>query len=196
MAYQPIRPNLASDATQLQRSAMKWLTGRILFLQNNQSIPGAMNPNNYKNKQLFEIGEVFLYHYDPKWKAKLPYYDTFPLVIPIEYYDNGFLGLNLHYLPMNMRMSFLNRLVQLANAAPGTERIRMKISYSILKDSKRLINYLPCVKRYLVDHIRGKMLKIQPHEWLIAYSLPIANFQKATEQKVWRDSRRIINEKR
>lgn len=194
MATPPIIPTPSTE--RLQQISMRWLMGRILYLQNNQSIPGAINPSNYTNKKLFEIGEVFLYHYDPKWKAILPYYDTFPLVIPISLYDNGFLGLNLHYLPMNMRLSFLNRLIELSTVDPASEKIRMKISYSILKDSKRLINYIPCVKRYLIDHVQGRMLKIQPHEWLIAYSLPIANFQKATEQQVWRDSRRKINEKR
>lgn len=175
---------------------MKWLAGRIMFLQNNQTVPGAMNAGNYTDRNKFSTGEVFLYHYDAKWKAKLPYWDAFPLVIPIEYYDNGWLGLNLHYLPMNMRMSFLNRVIQMARLAPGTEKLRMNISYSILKDSKRLINYLPCVKRYLVDHVRGRMLKIQPHEWLLAYTLPIADWQKASQTQVWKDSRRIINENR
>lgn len=196
MAIQPIKPPVTSEAPRQQQIAMKWLVGRITQLQVKQTIPGAINPGNYTNRNLFDIGEVFLYHYDPKWKAKLPYYDTFPLVIPIEFYDNGFLGLNLHYLPMNMRMSFLNRLIRLAAVAPGTERVRMQISYSILKDSKRLINYIPCVKRYLVDHIRGRMLKIQSHEWVIAYNLPIADFQKAGEATVWRDSRRIIAARR
>ena len=42
-------------------------------------------------------GKMYFYFYDPKYKAVLPIYDRFPLVIPIEPYPDGFLGLNLHY---------------------------------------------------------------------------------------------------
>ena len=45
-----------------------------------------------------QFGKLNMFMYDPKLKKKLPYYDTFPLVLPIESYSDGFLGLNLHYL--------------------------------------------------------------------------------------------------
>ena len=41
-----------------------------------------------------------MFVYDPKYKKTLPYYDTFPLVLPLERYSDGFLGLNFHYLPI------------------------------------------------------------------------------------------------
>ena len=47
-------------------------------------------------------GRMSMFIYDPKLKDKLPYYDTFPLVLPIETYSNGFLGINLHYLSVPM----------------------------------------------------------------------------------------------
>ena len=40
------------------------------------------------------IGKMYCYWYDPKTKDKLPRWDRFPLVIPIERYGDGFLGLN------------------------------------------------------------------------------------------------------
>ena len=43
------------------------------------------------------LGKMYFYSYNPKWKDKLPWYDTFPLVFPIERYSDGFLGLNFHY---------------------------------------------------------------------------------------------------
>ena len=45
------------------------------------------------------FGALNMFIYDPKLKNKLPYYDTFPLVLPIERYRDGFLGINFHYLP-------------------------------------------------------------------------------------------------
>ena len=41
-------------------------------------------------------GKMNMFFYDPKHKKKLPYYDTFPLVLPIERYNDGFLGINFH----------------------------------------------------------------------------------------------------
>ena len=44
------------------------------------------------------IGRLNMFFYDPKYKKTLPYYDTFPLVLPIERIPGGFAGINFHYL--------------------------------------------------------------------------------------------------
>ena len=52
----------------------------------------------------YHIGRLNMFLYDPKYKDKLPYYDVFPLVLPIQRYSDGFLGINFHYLTLlNMR---------------------------------------------------------------------------------------------
>ena len=56
------------------------------------------------------IGKMYFFFYDPKLKDSLPYYDRFPLVIPIERYQNGFLGLNLHYIHPKQRIILLDKL--------------------------------------------------------------------------------------
>ena len=59
--------------------------------------PGAMNlirDGMRDNKPFY--GKLNMFFYDPKHKKTLPYYDTFPLVLPLETYNDGFLGLNLH----------------------------------------------------------------------------------------------------
>ena len=43
------------------------------------------------------VGRLNMYFYDPKTKKKLPYYDTFPLVLPVDTFRGGFVGLNFHY---------------------------------------------------------------------------------------------------
>ena len=53
-------------------------------------------------------GTLNMFVYGPKFKKKLPYYDTFPLVLPIETYSDGFLGLNFHYLPIPLRLSLIH----------------------------------------------------------------------------------------
>ena len=59
-------------------------------------------------------GEMYLFMYDPKHKDTLPYYDRFPLVIPIESYPDGFLGLNLHYIHPKQRLILLDKLSETA----------------------------------------------------------------------------------
>ena len=44
-------------------------------------------------------GGMFMYVYDPKHKDKLPYYDVFPLVLPIGGIPGGFLGINVIQIP-------------------------------------------------------------------------------------------------
>ena len=61
------------------------------------------------------IGGMYLFSYNPKTKAKLPYYDRFPLAIPIEPYSNGFLGLNLHYLKPQYRVVILKALTNVTS---------------------------------------------------------------------------------
>ena len=56
-------------------------------------------------------GRLNMFFYSPKHAKVLPYYDTFPLVLPLEKYSDGFLGINLHYLPISLRMRLLDRLV-------------------------------------------------------------------------------------
>lgn len=197
-----IAPALQSDINQFIKASWKWLVGRVDYLLKNKTIPGAINPTNFKNPNLFGIGEMFLYHYDPKLKDKLPYYDIFPLVIVIKMYDDGFLGLNLHYLPYDVRIAFLNKLLDLAYTSPGDTRTRLKINYELLRDSSKFNSYIPCLKRYLISHIRGKISKIESHEWLMVCYLPIANWRKTNDQRgvrqrdIWKESMQKIRNRK
>ena len=44
-----------------------------------------------------------MFVYAPKFAKKLPYYDTFPLVMYLKSAEGGFYGLNFHYLPYALR---------------------------------------------------------------------------------------------
>jgi len=183
---------LVSDKNSLIKQSFNWLVGRMYTLKSNTTIPGAINPSNYINNRLFGVGDVFLYHYDPKTKQKLPYYDKFPLTVIIQQYSDGFLGLNLHYLPYDIRIGFMNKLIKLGSTPLGDTKTRMQISYDLLKDSKRYAAYKPCVKRYLISYVRGRMMRITPMEWPLCIYVPIASFSKKPETYVWAESRRMI----
>jgi len=130
------------------------------------------------------IGQVYFYSYDPKLKESLPWYDTLPMVIPIYYYDDGFLGLNLHYLPPIARAKLLDKLMEYV-ARSGSSRAYMRLSYKLLKavvDSKL---YEPCIKRYLYTHVKSNFVRVEEEFWPRAAMLPVQEFQKASARKVW-----------
>lgn len=134
------------------------------------------------------VGSMVIYVYDAKTKATLPYWDKFPLVIPIKHYGDRFLGINFHYLPPYERANLLTALKGLINNKSLTEDSRLKLSYKVLDNVARFRAFKPCLKLYLSTHLRSRVSLINPLEWDRAILLPLANFQKATDFKVWQDS--------
>jgi hypothetical protein len=123
------------------------------------------------------LGKMYFFKYDPKWKAVLPIYDIYPLVFPIERYNDGFLGLNIHYLSVPDRTAFIEQLMQYATAKNLTPNSRLRMTYSLLANSKKLANPArPCIKRYLWNHVRTKFIEIPATEWDRAAILPIELF--------------------
>jgi hypothetical protein len=130
--------------------------------------------------------------YDPKHKETLPYYDTLPLVLPFNTAPNGFLGINLHYLPYLARFNLLGNLSMLATDENMNERTRINISWQILNSSSKYLSATACVKHYLTDHIKTRFLKINFSDWITAAMLPIESFRKEQKEKVWRETKRKI----
>lgn len=131
------------------------------------------------------VGSMYLFHYDPKHKDTLPYYDRLPLIFPFEKTKDGFMGINLHYLRPQMRAILMDGLYDLANNTRYDETTRLKLSYEVLKNVSKLSYYKPCVKRYLSNHVKSNFLYIHPTEWDIAIFLPLARFQKKSNVQVY-----------
>jgi hypothetical protein len=123
------------------------------------------------------IGKMYCFYYDPKHKDKLQIYDRFPLVFPIDGYEDGFLGLNLHYLSVPERRTILNELKAFASNPRLTPQTRLNLSYSLLQNTTRLDTLSrPCIKRYLTNHIRSRFVEITPDEWDKVIELPTQDF--------------------
>jgi hypothetical protein len=149
------------------------------------------DPITLRNRTI--IGGMFMFFYDPKGKDTLPYYDSFPLVIVIGPADGGFLGLNLHYLPPVLRAKFLDALLDETNNKRYDETTRFNATYDLMKRAAKYKYFKPCIKHYLNDHVRSRFARVEAPEWEIATFLPTADFQKASKQEVYRDSRRKMN---
>lgn len=138
------------------------------------------------------VGSMYMYRYDPKHKATLPYYDTFPLVFPINKVQGGFLGLNLHYLPPVLRAKLMDALYAQTNNKKYDETTRLKVSYSVLSAATKFKEFKPTIKHYLDRQVKSRFLLVEPSEWDVALFLPTARFEGASKNKVWADSRKII----
>ena len=134
-------------------------------------------------------GKLNMFFYNPNFKKQLPYYDTFPLVLPLETYSDGFLGLNLHYLPIPLRIKLLDRLVDYSNNTQFDESTRLVVDYSRLKKI-RLIK--PTIHKYLAGQVQSQFRRIDADEFTIATLLPVQRFKKATAKEVWSDSRSMV----
>lgn len=152
---------------------------------------GILNSGDYRDNVSNNIwpGSMFLFQYDAKHKETLPYWDKFPLVFPFEYYDDGFLGINLHYLPLTMRASLMSALTK---AKSNNRHQDLKLSYKLLSGYSSMSYFKPCVKRYLYSHVKSQFLYVSPEEWPIAIFLPLQRFQKASDGKVYADSRKML----
>ena len=122
-------------------------------------------------------GFLNMYIYAPKLKDKLPYYDTFPLIMYLKPAEKGFYGLNFHYLPYALRARLLDAAGQ--NELNVNEVIKSRLTK-------------PTIKRYLVGYLRSMCLRIEPEDNLTAIMLPVQRFKKASDNRVWGDSRKMI----
>lgn len=187
MLVRGIKTGQAKDRA---KAAIKFI--RDAARASRMTTPMVMNQNRSRMKNNEQIGSMYLFVYDPKHKKTLPYYDTYPLIFVINKYDDGFLGINFHYLPPALRARLMDSLYELQNNTKLNPQTRLKVSYQILKSAARYKYFKPTVKRYLYSHVRSRFMLIRPIEWDMTLFLPLARFKKAPIMKVWKDSRAMI----
>jgi hypothetical protein len=190
MAYllDRIKSSLAKEGLYSRsKSARDWLRSKIPSLKPTRQALLA-DRERLKNKPL--IGRMYFYFYDPKTKDKLQYYDRFPLVLPIEQYSDGFLGLNLHYIHPKQRIILLDKLSEFANNSKYDKTTKLRLSYAALSAASKSFEATPCIKRYLYSHVESRFLEISADEWDIAALLPMESFVGASTSKVYADSRK------
>ena len=152
--------------------------------------PGAMDLiRDGKQSRTPHYGRMNMFFYDPKGRNTLPYYDTFPLVLPIERYPDGFLGINFHYLPMGLRLKLLDRIVDFSNNTKFDESTIINADYAKLKNIKEI---KPTLKRYLAGRVKTRFRRVDADEFTVAALLPIARWKNGTQQDVYKDSRKMI----
>lgn len=181
--FQKIRKS-AAEAQKLgkidlknQKEAQEWYRNEALSI-------GRVDRNKIMNTaepfKLFPeisgaaVGKLYMFVYDAKHKATLPFYDKFPLVFPLQFDKGGFLGINLHYLPPVARAGLMDALYTEANNENYNKSMKLIIDYGKLKQNPiKFSGYQECVKRYLFDHVKSPFHYVNPKDWDKALMLPM-----------------------
>ena len=120
-------------------------------------------------------GKLNMFIYDPKFKKKLPYYDTFPLTVCIRRYPTGFLGLNLHYIAPRYRAILMDGLYDFFTDYEGD--YAFNIRYPAVKSVSRLRWAKPCLKRYFYRNVNSRIVEVQPEHMDFVTLLPSQRFR-------------------
>ena len=139
-------------------------------------------------------GRLYFFMYMPKHAGTLPYYDTFPLVLPIQKFSNGFLGINFHYLYMKDRAILFDELKIFANDRTLGPMTKIKVKYDMMRGFTRFKRAKPCLKRYLTTYMKSQFIHIDTDEWAPALFLPVEQFRKRNKQAVWAESKQIFGQ--
>lgn len=170
-----------------------WFQQQALLLSKRGITPNKILKNDPGAAKATIIpGNMYLFAYDAKNKETLPYWDKFPLVFPFKAVQGGFYGLNLHYLPYRLRAILMDRLLQFKNNSKFDESTRLKYSWNLIGSSSKFSMVKPCVKHYLMAHVRSPFVKINSEDWTTALMLPVERFVGATSSEVWKESKRVV----
>ena len=172
------------------KNSWQWFQHHVRNLATNQ----GMKPFDMFNQTGVSLssnllpGQMVSFFYSPKHKDKLPYWDTFPLILPFSKTATHFTALNLHYLPVRTRLILFNKLLSFANDDSMTSKTRLLLSWRFLKSASKFPEVAPCVKQYIIGYVKSKFMVIEPNSWPVALFLPTESFKQASNTQVWKDS--------
>ena len=183
--FQNNKVNLASAA----QKSRTWFDqqARLIAAQRIQPM-SLIRSDSARNKSRIVPGELYLFQYDAKHHDTLPYWDMFPLVFPFSKTPDGFIGLNMHYLPYMYRIKLLDRLMQFKTSKNLTETTKLRYSWGTIAGVSKFKWAEPCVHRYLSSQVQSPYKKIDSGDWATALMLPVERFVGAQKLKVWNES--------
>lgn len=173
---------------QAAKKSKTWFDQQVLLITRQRITPQKLFSQTTRLKTTVMPGKMYMFTYDAKHKDTLPYWDRFPLVLPFSKTPNGFYGINLHYLPYQLRAKLLDKLMVFANNDKLDATTRLKYSWQMVDGAAKFAPIKPCVKQYLNEQIQSPFLQVDSNDWATALMLPVERFVGAQKEQVWRDS--------
>jgi hypothetical protein len=176
------------------RKSKAWYEQQMILLMKQINSPWMVlkgNPTQLTTKLM--PGKMYMYIYDPLYKDKLPYFDRFPCTLLYQRSISGFSGINFHYLPYQMRVHLLFHLMQYKTNAKMDESTRIKYSWAAIKGVTKFAAAVPAFHNYNFGGLRSTFREIRAYDWTTAVLLPVEQFVKAPDDRIWDKSRQAVN---
>lgn len=171
---------------QQQRNAIQWLITAVQAMKSGHAKQRAMAGIDFFNPTKDPIlGSLLLYFYDAKYKDVLPVWDALPLVFAISLEADSFLGLNLHYLPRELRRAMMQKIIDI-NQSNLSKTGKIDLTYKMLKSIAGLAPLEHCIKRYLVSHVMSNFAVVSQKKWKMVNDLPLAQWRNGGQQQAYR----------
>jgi hypothetical protein len=140
----------------------------------------------FKKKAKLSPGKIYTFGYDAKFKDILPYWDKFPLIVVLDVYKDGFMGLNFHYVSPMDRMVFFKKMMKFATQHGEVETMTDAAKFNVSWDAIRNVRHADkMIHKYLYGHVRTSLLEAPPNEWENVIFLPYQKFVGASAKSVW-----------
>lgn len=169
-------------AANQSQSARRWFRDQATTATTSAS--SLLKTHGIRSSGTVSYGDMVLFRYEPKHADTLPFYDRYPLVFPVDSAPGGFYGINLHYLPLQLRAKLMDGLYSLVTDQNYDEKTKLNLSYKMLRSASQLRYFKPCFKHYLNSYVRSNFRIINANEWDIALFLPLERFAKASSGTV------------
>ena len=135
-------------------------------------------------------GSMIFFTYSAIHKETLEYWDSCPIGLVLSVTDDGqyFYSLNLHYVPVAVRIKLLDRLIKISDNKTLTTKNKLQFTWETIKSFSNIKPAQACIKMYKFDHVMSRFAVIPHDEYYYAAALPLARFKGASEEKIWMDS--------
>jgi len=180
-----IRSIIHANAKKESKLSWNWYETNVRNAAAGMSAQKFFGDNQAHQTKNIVPGDMVSFFYDPKGKDTLPYYDTFPMILPFNADKDSFTALNLHYLHPRVRAVLLEKLMVYATDDKLTPKTRLAFSWQTLKSASQFSEIGVCVKKYLFKQMKSSFIVIPPKEWKYVIWLPLCRFQGATNEHVW-----------
>jgi hypothetical protein len=191
--YDKIFRRNAITMDEAKKKSLGWFFQKVNEIKNYGLQPETLiRTKPLMNRSVIIPGEMYMFFYDAKHKATLPYWDRFPLIFPFRLTKTGFIGLNMHYLIYDLRIRLMDSLTSLKIAPGYTDASRLNITWQFIQALSQHRLAEPCVHRYLSSHVRSPFKKIPGEDWATALLLPVESFIGQNKRVVWKESNKII----
>jgi hypothetical protein len=120
----------------------------------------VVKPTQYSGS--FTYSNIYYYRYNPKGLGKLPVFDMYPLMLPLDIRGPLMLGINLHWIPVPLRFQFIQ--VVLAMQEKSINKNAFRLFYNTVKSQPALSFALMAVRKYYIGRCAGVQL-IPNEDW-------------------------------